>query len=315
MVAVLHRRGATARATFLNRRDRMSKLVMCGIDLARGSERTAAVAARVARALGCRAAVVHVDDEPPGVASIHRARELGALETLVDDHGFPGGTLVRLAGGEPATSLVRVARDHDAQLLVVGSRGLGELRTALLGSVSTELFRRAPCPVVVVPPRLTLPFAHPGLGPIVCGVDGSERDRGVLRLADDLADRLGTEVVAVHAFDARAVYAAHPMAISVSGLREAGDERLERAVADAGVSAQRALASLPPADALAQAAEECRAGLVVVGSHGGGRLGALLRGSVVTQLRSRIDRPLVVLPPGAELAAGSGHYELTASAA
>lgn len=293
----------------------MGNSVICGIDLSHGSERTAAVAARVARALGCRAAVVHVDDEPPGVASIHRARELRALETLVHNHEFPNGTLVRLAGGERAESLVRVARDHDAQLLVVGSRGLGELRTALLGSVSAELLRTAPCPVVVVPPGLTLPFAHPGMGPIVCGVDGSERDRRLLRLADDLAGRLGTEFVAVHAFDARPVYTIHPVPVSVPALRAAADERLERALADAGVSAQRAVASLPPADALAQATEERRAGLVVVGSHGSGRLGSLLRGSVVTRLCSRIDRPMVVLPPGAELAAGSGHYELTTSAA
>ena len=293
----------------------MSKLVICGIDLSRGSERTAAVAARVSRALGCRAAVVHVDDEPPGVTSIHRVRELRALERLVHDHEFPDGTLVRLAGGEPAESLARVARDHDAELLVVGSRGLGELRTALLGSVSTELLRTAPCPVVVVPPGLTLPFPHPGLGPTVCGVDGSDRARDVLRLGADLAGRLGAELLAVHAFDARPAYTVYPVPISVPGLREAAEKRLERALADAGVSARLTLASARPADALAQVAEEHRAGLVVVGSHGGGRLGSLLRGSVVTQLRSRIDRPMVVLPPKAELAAGSGHYELTASAA
>jgi nucleotide-binding universal stress UspA family protein len=290
-------------------------MVICGIDLSRASERTAAVAARVARALGCRAAVVHVDDEPPGVASIHRARELRALETLVHSHQFPEGTLVRLAGGEPAESMVQLARDHDAQLLVVGSRGLGELRTALLGSVSAELLRTAPCPVIVVPPGLTLPFAHPGMGPIVCGVDGSDRDRGLLRLGDDLANRLGTEVVAVHAFNARPVYTVYPVPISEPALREAAHERLGRALAEAGVSARRTVASLRPADALAQAAEERRAGLVVVGSHGSGRLGSLLRGSVVTQLRLRIDRPLVVLPRSAVLAAGSGHYELTASAA
>lgn len=293
----------------------MGNLVICGIDLSHASERTAAVAARVARALGCRAAVVHVDDEPPGVASIHRARELRVLEDLVHSHKFPEGTLVRVAGGEPAESLVRVARDHDAQLLVVGSRGLGELRTALLGSVSAELLRTAPCPVVVVPPAVTLPVPHPGMGPIACGVDSSDRARDVLRLGEDLAGRLGAELLAVHAFDARPVYAVHPMAIPVPGLREAAEKRLERALGDAGVSARRVVASGRRVDALAQVVQESQARLVVVGSHGRGRLGSLLRGSVVTQLRLRIDRPIVVLPRSAELAAGSGHYELTASAA
>jgi nucleotide-binding universal stress UspA family protein len=293
----------------------MSELIVCGIDLSRTSERTAAVAARIARALGCRATIVHVDDEPPGVTSIHRARELRSLQTVVHNHDFPDGTLVRLAGGEPAESLVRVARDHDAQLLIVGSRGFGEVRTALLGSVSSELLRTAPCPVVVVPPGVTLPFPHPGMGPIVCGVQGSESDRELLRLGADLAGRLGADLLAVHAFDARPVYAVHPVPISVRGLREAAESRLERAVADAGVRAPSTVVPLPAADALARVAEERRAGLVVVGSHGRGKFGSLLRGSVVTQLRSRIRCPMVVLPRNAEIAAGSGHYELTAGAA
>ena len=36
-------------------------------------------------------------------------------------------------------------------LLVVGSRGYGPLRRVLLGSVSTELVRSAPCPLIVTP--------------------------------------------------------------------------------------------------------------------------------------------------------------------
>ena len=41
---------------------------------------------------------------------------------------------------------------HDAQLLVVGTRGRGGVRSMLLGSVGREMIQRAACPVVVVPP-------------------------------------------------------------------------------------------------------------------------------------------------------------------
>jgi nucleotide-binding universal stress UspA family protein len=54
-----------------------------------------------------------------------------------------------IAGGHADKALLRVARETD--LLVVGSRGRGELRGALLGSVSQHLVSHAPCPVVVVP--------------------------------------------------------------------------------------------------------------------------------------------------------------------
>ena len=293
----------------------MSNSIVCGIDLSSGSERTAAVAARVARALRCRVAAVHVDGEPPGVASIERARRLRALEALVEKHDFPDGSLARLAGGEAAETLARRAHDHDAQLLVVGSRGMGALRTALLGSVSAELLRSAPCPVVVVPPGLTLPFAHPGMRPVVCGIEGSDRDRDVLRFGADVAGRLGSDLLAVHAFDPRSLYAVHAVPIEVRGLREAAEARVERALRDARVRARATVAPLPAALALAQVAEERRAGLLVVGSRASSKLGSLLRGSVVTQLTSQVDCPLVVLPRTAEIATGSGHYEVSAGAA
>ena len=57
------------------------------------------------------------------------------------------GTLV---DGPPAESLAEIAREEGG-LLVIGSRAYGPLRRVLLGSVSTELVRAAPCPVIVHP--------------------------------------------------------------------------------------------------------------------------------------------------------------------
>jgi nucleotide-binding universal stress UspA family protein len=51
--------------------------------------------------------------------------------------------------GRPAAALA--ARSELLDLLVVGSRGYGPVRRLLLGSVSSELVRSAPCPVLVVP--------------------------------------------------------------------------------------------------------------------------------------------------------------------
>jgi hypothetical protein len=47
---------------------------------------------------------------------------------------------------------VELARNLDAALIVVGSRGRGAVRAALLGSFSTSVLANASCPVVVVPP-------------------------------------------------------------------------------------------------------------------------------------------------------------------
>jgi nucleotide-binding universal stress UspA family protein len=57
--------------------------------------------------------------------------------------------------GSPAEEIVRLARDRRADLVVVGSRGLGPFRAALLGTVSTAVVHRADCPVLVA--RATAP--------------------------------------------------------------------------------------------------------------------------------------------------------------
>ena len=55
---------------------------------------------------------------------------------------------VQMIRGSAASVLINVARDAD--LLVVGSRGLGTFKELLLGSVSERCVRHASCPVVVV---------------------------------------------------------------------------------------------------------------------------------------------------------------------
>jgi nucleotide-binding universal stress UspA family protein len=55
-----------------------------------------------------------------------------------------------LVNNEPATALAQIAR-NDGALLMLGSRAYGPLRRVLLGSVATELARRAPCPLIVHP--------------------------------------------------------------------------------------------------------------------------------------------------------------------
>ena len=64
--------------------------------------------------------------------------------------------------GSPAVALTEAARD--AALLVVGHRGRGALRSALLGSTGLGCVQRAVCPVTVVP-RATLGTIDPGPAP------------------------------------------------------------------------------------------------------------------------------------------------------
>jgi nucleotide-binding universal stress UspA family protein len=72
-------------------------------------------------------------------AQVQRVREAG---------GEVAGAHARL--GRPDAEIVGLAEELGAGLIVLGSRGHGPLRSALMGSVSDSVIRHARCPVMVV---------------------------------------------------------------------------------------------------------------------------------------------------------------------
>ena len=78
------------------------------------------------------------------------ARELlDALVKRLEDAGSVWAQ-AHLGEGVPAAEIVALGEDIDAGLIVVGSRGLGGVRRALMGSVSEAVTRHAHCAVLVV---------------------------------------------------------------------------------------------------------------------------------------------------------------------
>ena len=82
--------------------------------------------------------------------SEQRAREV--LDAEVGKVRSAGGTVVEahLIEGRIAPEIVAVAEEIGAGLIVMGSRGHGGIRRALMGSVSDAVVRHAHCPVLVV---------------------------------------------------------------------------------------------------------------------------------------------------------------------
>jgi nucleotide-binding universal stress UspA family protein len=54
--------------------------------------------------------------------------------------------------GDPGAALCEVAAERSARAIVMGSRGRGGIKRALLGSVSDYVVRNSPCPVVITRP-------------------------------------------------------------------------------------------------------------------------------------------------------------------
>ncbi len=137
--------------------------VVVGIDGSPGSIEALHFAVEEARIRGAALKVVSAWHVPSGVygsgwsataVDIDEYRKLAQAaldETLAEAGLADSGLAVTpvLREGQAAESLCAEATGAD--LLVVGSRGLGGFRGLLLGSVSQQVVHHAPCPVVVVP--------------------------------------------------------------------------------------------------------------------------------------------------------------------
>ena len=76
----------------------------------------------------------------------------GEIPRLAERLGLPlDRPLGDLSKGNKEKVAVVAAFMHDPELLILGSRGYGPLRSVLLGAVSSKLMRTAPCPVLVLP--------------------------------------------------------------------------------------------------------------------------------------------------------------------
>jgi nucleotide-binding universal stress UspA family protein len=225
-----------------------------------------------------RALVAEVRDDP-AVAGVP-----GSAEIVVD--------VVAVAGGA-AENLVQ--RGESADLLVVGSRGRGGVRSTLLGSVALHVSAHAGCPVVVVhtPPP-------PSSGTVVVGLDDSDHARAALLTAVQEAGRSGARVDAVLAYEAPSYWSdlAPVMGPAAGETREQALKRGEAIVSDVlgpGLCGAVRVVAVegPPGEALVRQAAE--AALLVVGSRSRSRLRGMVLGSVALHCVVHAACPVMVV--------------------
>jgi nucleotide-binding universal stress UspA family protein len=117
-------------------------------------------------AVGAKVTVVHVDqhfmgraggysvlaDEPEVRTKIRRQ-----AEELVET-GIDATFETRVAASQTAAEVIATAaREANADLIVIGTRGHGPVTGAILGSVTQHLLHDAPCPVLAVPVHAAVP--------------------------------------------------------------------------------------------------------------------------------------------------------------
>ncbi len=133
-----------------------------------------------------------------------RGRLRSALETLAAPAravGVPVGFGVY--EGRVVAEILDRARAWPADMLVMGTHGRGGFERWVLGSVTEKVLRKAPCPVLTVPPPAG--GLHPSgavlFRTIVCPVDFSEASLAALRHGLKLAEESGAEITVLHVLE------------------------------------------------------------------------------------------------------------------
>jgi nucleotide-binding universal stress UspA family protein len=248
------------------------------------------------------AAELDADDarEAEGVA--------GRGAELAEAAGFEAVATVARGVPKAWPTLLALAEQHDAAAVVIGSRGLGRVKSALLGSVSSGVLGHAHLPALIVPPLDDIPAP----GPAVIGYDGSEHSSAAVAAAGRLLTV--REVVVQTAWNSyRAVAPAGAAGLPVAVVSKAAEE-IDRAAREkaqqtaeqgARLAASQGLevqAEAIEADgsawhALLDTAYRHRAAALVVGSRGNSAFESTLIGSVSRALVHHAPAPVLVVRP------------------
>jgi nucleotide-binding universal stress UspA family protein len=220
----------------------------------------------------------------------HWLRELDALKAYGAAGAEIDGVVVR---GHPAGALLQEATARDTDLVLVGSTGVGAVRGALLGSVSSQVVEHAHCPVMVFCQGQVASPAH--VRSVVVGVDGSPGSRRALRLAGQLAETFGARLVLVCVVGP-SVALAPPTPALVGELRRYAGDTLEEARRHVtqDVEIVDVLAEGTARQVLVDACEEHGPAVLAVGRRGHGGFPGLLLGRTSRWVLNHAPCPVLV---------------------
>lgn len=135
------------------------------VDSSPCGERALTQAIDLAKRYGARLIILHVilrrlyavtPSEAGVLAATVFVKEMEAEgETIISKTGEVARTAgvdyaCRLLQGVPADEIMKTAQEENVDLIVVGSRGLTEVKAFLLGSVSSKVSHRSKCPILII---------------------------------------------------------------------------------------------------------------------------------------------------------------------
>jgi universal stress protein A len=274
------------------------KTIVVATDLEGKSEAAIEYARRLAGGYGARIVLAHgmdpveyaaVDAVPGRIRRALTEEARKALDALTIDlirEGIPSHSEIRQ--GEVAQMLVDVARQYDAGLIVIGTKGMLGAGGVIVGAVAEQLVRMAPCPVLAVAADWNAGEFRPTPGgPVLLAMERNESAQAAVQTAYSLAEVFHRTLLVLHArgpAEASAFLNPPQIKLEEFGVQPSGRFPVRFLVKD-GL----------PADAIVEAIAQFQPSLMVVGVKRASETPGPHGTAFALLARSRV--PVLCVPP------------------
>ncbi len=288
----------------------MLKSILVPLDGSELAQRALPVAEHLAEAGSVRLTLTSV---LPGVVlleypreDVESERDVGSyLDTIahrLKDRGLQVETSA--PRGDPASSILAQVDCTHADVIVMATHGRSGLGRWLYGSVADEVLRRAPVPVILVPPD-TEPWPANRRPRVLVSLDGSSLAEAALGPAQELVAQLAGELLLLHVvqFPPYSLFgdgSAYLAAFNPDVALNEAQQYLGAVASSLTVGGVRVLAELGlPALGIVEVARREGVQLIAMATHGRSGVARAVLGSVATGTLQRSSVPLMLIGPSA----------------
>ena len=289
----------------------MARSIVVGIDGSEMSQRALTWAAAVGRRVGAEIQPVMVWDYPavavlpfpaglpvPPEDAMQADHEQAAAIVVEGARGLDGVVVNPTIVARGSSGRVLCDAAIGADLLVVGSRGLGAIKSVVMGSVSGYCVNHAPCPVAVIPTSWVMGDTDIPAEKVFVAVDGSDHAAAAVAFADSWAPEEAT-LVLVHAWDVPVTVDGAALMYQIDDLEAAATAVMDQAlelVSQTRRDNGRVESRVVRADARIMLEDiGTEADLLVMGSRSHSGIERMLLGSVAAHMMHHLRVPTIVV--------------------
>ena len=222
---------------------------------------------------------------------------INSVASLGDEIGVTVRT--ELIEGNPAESIHDYVTDNSIDFVVMGTRGRSNIERHLLGSVTEQVVRTSPVPVLTA--RTENDLATPveqNYTDILLPTRGGDGSELAVDHAVSIAARFDATLHVIYVVDVRSQAAKHgtyELGELVDELRTAVTDAVTDRADEAGIDTRIAIQQGTPHSAIQRYADDHGVDLIIMGTHGRGRVEQFLLGSITERTIRTADVPVVTV--------------------